>query len=189
MRRGKSGHKWAVILLGVVLPLFCAKPLPVMRVGGDFTLTDDRGAPFDLKKERGRVILLFFGFAHCPDFCPNTLTKIRRALDILPLKQRSQVRMIMVTVDPERDTPERLRAYLSPFKMEAVGLTGSLEDIQRVAKQYGAMFQKSEVKTSAGYMVDHSPYVYLIDQQGKVRHYFRFKETPDSIAATVKRLF
>ena len=183
----KSIPRLAAVALAV-FTFACSRSLPVLTLGGDFQLTDDRGKPFDLKAERGRIVLLFFGFAHCPDFCPTTLAKIRRAIKALPAEQRSQVRMFMITVDPQRDTPERLRAYLAPFQMGAVGLTGSLSDIRRVSVQYKAMFQKSEAKTAAGYMVDHSPYVYLIDQQGRVRYTFRYRETPESISETIKRL-
>ncbi len=168
--------------------LGCAPPMPVLKMGGDFELTDDHGARFALKQERGKVVLLFFGFAHCPDFCPTTLAKVRRALEMLKHDQKKQVRMLMITVDPERDTPERLREYMGRYQMGATGLTGTVADIERVAKQYGAMFQKSGAQTAAGYMVDHSPYVYLIDQEGRVRHYFRFRDEPEEFAARIKRL-
>ncbi len=186
LARGQGAAGLLLLLLLAVAG--CAPPMPVLRLGGDFQLTDDRGARFDLKSQRGKVVLLFFGFAHCPDFCPATLSKVRQALETLKPAQRERVRMIMVTVDPERDTPERLREYLGRYRMGAIGLTGSLPEIRKVVTQYGGMFQKSSAETAAGYLVDHSPYVYLIDTEGRVRHTFRFRDPPEEYAARIKRL-
>jgi protein SCO1/2 len=157
------------------------------RLGGDFSLTDHRCEPFDLASLRGQVVLLFFGFTLCPDACPLTLSKLAGVHARLG-EAGERVRTVLVTVDPERDTPPVVAAYLQQFELPAVGLTGSPAEIAAVASQYGASSQTSEGHDAHGYQVNHSLYLYLIDQQGRLRYLFKQEDGPDRILAGVRQL-
>lgn len=164
------------------------RPLDTFEFGGDFTLTDHRGRPFDLAKGRGRVHLLFFGFTNCPDVCPMTLSRIARALNLLSPEQRGQVTTLFVSVDVDRDTPTVLANYLRGFPVDVIGLTGTRAHVDHVVAQYKASYEITPSTSAAGPTVSHSTYTYLVDQAGKVRHLFRMADTPEEIAAGLKRL-
>lgn len=157
-------------------------------LGGDFTLTDHRDEPFRLAETDGRLRLLFFGFASCPDVCPQTLARIVRTRGLLD-DAAEGILTIFVSVDPERDTPARLAEYLGYFDLgDAVAVTGSPEELAEIARSFGGFFERREVEGAMGYLVDHSAYVYLLDEKGEVRALFSFDETPETMAATIRRL-
>ncbi|HEY8548807.1 MAG TPA: SCO family protein [Vicinamibacterales bacterium] len=160
------------------------EPLPI---GGDFTLTDTDGRPFSLADHRGKAVVLFFGFASCPDFCPAAMSKVKAALGELG-EDRSRVLTVFVSVDPERDTPEVLRAYLGNFGIDAVGVTGSHEELQKVARQYAAHYEKEETGSAMGYQVVHTTYLFVLDPQGRVRRLIRHDEPAEVLARTLERL-
>ena len=156
--------------------------------GGDFTLTDQRNQPYALSSERGKVVMLFFGYTMCPDVCPTTLSKLSRVTKKLG-DDRGRVRTVYVTVDPERDTPAVLKADLDLFDLDAVGLTGSRAAIDSVVKQYGASYQITPTPESAAkYSVSHSTTLYLIDGEGKLRTELPYEATVDEVVAGVKAL-
>ena len=157
-------------------------------LGGDFALTDQDGNPFQLSQQRGRVILLFFGYTFCPDICPTTLSKLAAAYDLLGAK-RDSVLTVFVSVDPERDTSEILKEYLGHFSIRAMGLTGDPDEIRAIARRFGAGYEKRASDSAAGYLVDHTVRTYLIDGKGRVRFLFRHEDPPELIASVVKRLF
>lgn len=157
------------------------------ELGGDFALTDQDGRPFQQAQLRGRAVLLFFGYTHCPDFCPLTLSKLTRVFELLG-ERRERVRAVFVSVDPERDSPEKLKEYLEYFAVGVIGLTGSQARVDSVARQYGVAHQRRESDSAAGYFVDHSTYTFLIDFQGKIRYIFKHGDTPELMAAGVERL-
>lgn len=160
---------------------------PAFKTSGDFTLTENHDKVFHLKELRGQIVLLFFGYTSCPDACPGTLAKIQRALALLgPGKTR--VRTVFVSVDPERDTPEKLKEYLDYFGVNGVGLTGTKEQIDRVVKAYHAYYQKIPGESADWYTFNHTTTVYLVDQQGKVRHLFKAEDSPEQMAARIKQL-
>ena len=156
-------------------------------LGGDFALTDHEGRPFRLAQLRGRLALLSFGYPHCPDFCPMTLSKLTRAFDLLG-EQREEVSTLFVSVDPERDGPQELKVHLGQFPVNGVGLTGGAARIDSIARRYGVTYARRESGSAAGYFVDHSTYTFLIDQQGKIRYIFRHGDAPELIAAGVAKL-
>ena len=156
-------------------------------LGGDFALTDRQGQSFQLAQLRGRAVLLFFGYTHCPDFCPLTLSKLTRVFELLG-ERREQVRTVFVSVDPERDSPAKLDEYLEHFAVDAIGLTGSRARIDSVARQYGVAHERRESDSAAGYFVDHSTYTFLIDFRGEIRYIFRHGDAPELMAAVVGRL-
>lgn len=156
--------------------------------GGDFTLTDQRNQPYALSSERGKVVMLFFGYTMCPDVCPTTLSKLSRVTRKLG-DDRARVRTVYVTVDPDRDTPAVLKADLDLFDLDAVGLTGSRAAIDSVVKQYGASYQITPTPESAAkYSVSHSTTLYLIDGEGKLRTELPYEATVDEVVAGVKAL-
>ncbi len=161
--------------------------LPVLTdLGGDFELARAGGAPARLQDYRGRIVLLFFGYTHCPDVCPTTLYTLKLGMDQLG-KTAGQVQVIMVTVDPERDNPEQLEQYVRYFDPRFVGLSGTVEQIDEVARKYRVHRQKGQ-SAPGGYSVSHSAYVYLLDQRGAVRALFGDGTKPAEIADGVRQL-
>ncbi len=154
----------------------------------DFTLQDQDGKLFHLKDHRGQVVLLFFGYTSCPDVCPTTLSKLARVYALLgPLRQK--LLTVFVTIDPKRDTPQKLKEYLQYFNINAIGLTGTKRDIDAVIDTYKATYERVETNSSAlGYMFDHTDYLYLIDTQGKTVHLFHPEDKPQDIAQMIKPL-
>ena len=155
-------------------------------IGGDFALVDQHGAPFELQGLRGQAAMLFFGYTYCPDICPVTLSKMGRVYQLLGEDQQ-ELTTLFITVDPKRDTQEKLAEYLDYFALDAIGLRGDKEEIDQVVRQYGAHYSLGEEQ--AAYLVDHSTYTYLIDQQGKVRFLFRQSDGPELMAAVTEQLF
>jgi protein SCO1/2 len=133
-------------------------------IGGPFVLTDHTGARRTLSDFRGKVVLLYFGYTHCPDVCPTDLGQIAALLRSLGARA-SEVQALYITVDPERDTATHLAGYLSAFDPRIVGLTGTEEEIRSVAERYKAYFAK--VPTARGYLMEHSANFYILDREGK----------------------
>jgi protein SCO1/2 len=162
--------------------------LPVASIGGDFTLTDHDGSEFALASQRGKVVLIFFGYTFCPDVCPTTLSKLTSVTRTLG-DDRAKVKTLYITVDPERDTPAVLKADLEGFDLDATGLTGTREAIDRVVRQYGAKYEFIPQPESAiKYTVNHSTTLYALDGQGRVRIEFPYEATVDQIVAGVRRI-
>lgn len=167
-------------ILGIVLitvlaacadkPLpFKAKPVADTPAAANFTLTDQSGQPRSLTDFRGKVVSLFFGFTHCPDVCPTHLARQAEVMRQLgPLA--SEVVVLFVTLDPERDSPEALNQYMNAFDPRFIALTGTPEDTARVAKQYRIFWQKTPLPGSALiYTIDHTTNSFVIDQNGQMR--------------------
>jgi len=140
----------------------------------NFTLTAHDGKKATLSQFRGKVTLIVWGYTHCPDICPLTLSMLRGVMNELGNKQ-DQVQVLYITVDPERDTVERLKAYIPHFHESFIGLTGTNQDIEKVAKAYdvfyinhGDSYGRSEYDTWAEYQMTHSSTIYLVNQRGKL---------------------
>ena len=135
----------------------------------DFTLTDQYGQPFQLSEQRGKVLLLFFGYTQCPDVCPTTLSIWRKIHEALG-EDAGQVRFVFITVDPERDTAERLGLHVNAFNPDFVGLTGSKAELGAVYEVFDVYFEKDEQSGSAaGYLISHTATTFVVDQEGKYR--------------------
>ena len=161
--------------------------LDLFEIGGDFSATAHDGRRFSLADLRGDIVLMFFGYTYCPDFCPLNLSKLAAVERMLgPDKP---VHSLFVSVDPVRDTPELLTEYLAAFGVQATGLTGSDERIRSLAAQYGAGFHPTEERKEGGYLIDHTTRTYLIDRQGRLRYIFGQDDTPELMASVVERLF
>ncbi len=154
----------------------------------DFVLLDQDGNVFHLKDHRGQIILLFFGYTTCPDVCPTTLSKLARVYALLgPMRQT--VLTVFITIDPLRDSPQKLKEYLRYFNINAVGLTGTKREIDEVVDRYKASYGKVVTNSSAlGYMFDHTDYLYLIDTQGKTSHLFHPEDKAQDMAEIIKRI-
>lgn len=154
-------------------------------IGGPFSLTDHSGKPRTDTDFRGKVLLVYFGFTHCPDICPTDLMAIAGALNTLG-SQAEQVQALFITLDPQRDTQSLLSTYVDSFHERLVGLTGSETAIRRAAHAYKVYFKKVPGKNDDDYAIDHSAYIYLMDRDGKFAGVFPPSTSPDRIAQILK---
>ena len=151
------------------------------------TLTDQHGQPFDLASQRGRAVLLFFGYTHCPDVCPTTLSDFLTVRDALG-DRADDVAFVFVTVDPARDTPDRLAQYLDFFDPGFIGLTGTDEQIAQAKQGYGVYSRIQESTSSLGYLVDHTSAMFVIDPDGNERLTYPYGTEPAIVAEDVSHL-
>lgn len=156
-------------------------------IGGPFALVNHEGKTVTPQDFAGKHMLVFFGFTHCPDVCPAKLNNISIALDRLgPLA--GEVTPIFITVDPERDTPERMAQYVSNFSARIVGLTGTPEEVRRAAQAYRVYFAKVEMPESAsGYLMDHSAFTYLMDENGQYVTHFAYGDSIEKMTERLRR--
>ncbi len=184
-------------LVGLILivgGVFLTRPYQFMgskidppAAAADFTLTDQNGQPYHLSDQAGKVVLIFFGYTNCPDICPTTLAEFKQVREQLG-EQASEVEFVFVTIDPERDTSERLAGYLPVFGDGITGLTGSLEEMEGVWKDYYVFRNKVETDSAAGYLMEHSTRTYAIDRNGDLRVTYLFGTTPESILRDTRYL-
>lgn len=153
----------------------------------DFELSNQHGQKFRLSEQRGEIVLLFFGYSNCPDVCPLTMSNFKSIKEELG-DQADKVRFIFVTVDPERDTKERLLEYVKVFDPEIVALTGSRAELEPVWKSYGVYQAKQDTSSAAGDSVDHTARTYLIDQEGNWRLTYPFEMEKADIISDVRHL-
>jgi protein SCO1/2 len=155
------------------------------RAAPDFTLDGSHGEALELSEFRGKIVVLGFGFTHCPDVCPTTLAVLAQARKKLG-SLAEDVQVIYVTVDPERDNPDQMRRYLTTFDSTFLGGTGSAERLAAVRKAYGIAAEKKVYGNS--YSVAHSSYTYFIDREGRLRALMPYGRTPDDYAHDVRIL-
>lgn len=168
-------------------PAFQATDITGAEFARDFRLTDHHGQTRTLADFRGKVVAVFFGYTHCPDVCPTTLSDFAAALQQLG-PQAARVQVIFVTVDPERDTPELLREFVPAFNPSFLGMYGDAETLRRLARDYKVVYQKTAVKAADDYLIDHSAGTYVYDPQGRLRLLMPYGSTPDAIAQDLKTL-
>lgn len=154
----------------------------------DFELTNDLGGRTKLSDLRGKVTLLYFGYTYCPDVCPATLSDINKALKSLKSTEVEQLQVVMVTIDPERDSAEKLHDYLSFYNPTFIGLTGTPEEIAAAATPLGIYYQKVEVESKAGYLLDHTATVSVLDRDGYLRLVIPFNMPSQKIAEDLRGL-
>lgn len=177
-----------------------------VQIGGDFTLQDQNGQLVRSTDLRGKVLLVFFGFTHCPDICPTTVSTLSKVMDTLG-DDAAKVVPVFITVDPQRDTSEVLKDYLSSFHKGMVGLTGPEDDIQKVLEAYKAYAGKvpseatesheaheghddeeEDGKEEADYRMDHSSYVYLMNAEGGFEKLFAYNAPEAEVTQAVRAL-
>ena len=168
-------------------PSFRSTDITGADFGKSFTLVDHNGQPRTLADFRGKVVVVFFGYTHCPDVCPTTLAELARAVKQLgPDGERVQV--LMVTVDPERDTPEILKQYVTALDPHFIGLTGDKDAIARTAREFKVFYQKSAGPTAETFSVDHSSGSYVFDPQGRLRLLVGYGQGADVFAHDIGQL-
>ena len=155
-------------------------------IGGPFQLTDQNGKMVTDADLKGKWSLIYFGYTHCPDACPTALNDISIALDELGPK-RAEVRPVFITVDPERDTSQVLKSYVTAFDAPILALTGTPEEIAQAAKGYRVYYAKHP-EADGDYSMDHSSVIYVMDPQGRFTASFTHESAPEQIAERLKKL-
>ena len=153
----------------------------------NFTLVGPNEQPVSLIDYRGKVVMLYFGYTFCPDVCPATMVELSDAMEILG-KQSEDVQVIMITLDPERDTSDVLNNYVTHFNESFIGLTGTPDDLIAVTAPMGIFYEKHEGSDASGYLIDHTATVTVLDKEGKLRLVYPFGITGAEIAADLKYL-
>jgi protein SCO1 len=155
-------------------------------IGGPFQLVDQNGKVVTDSDLKGKWSLVYFGYTHCPDACPTALNDISIALSELGPK-RDAVRPVFITVDPERDTPETLKAYVTSFDAPILALTGTAEQVAKAAKGYRVYYAKHP-EAGGDYSMDHSSVIYVMDPQGRFTASFTHESAPEQISERLKKL-
>ena len=168
-------------------PTFNAIDITGAELGTDFRLTDHRGAPRSLGDFRGKAVVLFFGFTHCPDMCPTTLADLASAVRMLG-PEGNRVQVLFVTVDPKRDTPELLERYVPAFHPDFLGLRGEPEETLRIARAFKIFVSEVPGRTPESYTIDHSTQKLAFDSRGQLRLLMAHGTPPEKIAADLRLL-
>ncbi|MDX8395116.1 MAG: SCO family protein [Mariprofundaceae bacterium] len=161
------------------------------ELGGYFTLTSSSGA-ISTDRFRGKLLLVFFGYTHCPDVCPTTMSNVAAALTKLNEAEQKKVQVLFVTVDPVRDTAKHLAEYVAYFNSDFIGLTGNMAQLKEVARQYQVEFfidKQSKNEDSKSYQVIHSARLFLADTKGDVVDMMSHSTSPDDIVAALRAQF
>jgi protein SCO1/2 len=160
--------------------------------GADFgrhlELTDHNGRRVSLETFRGKLVVLFFGYTHCPDVCPTTLSDMAQAFKLMGPEAAEKVQVLFVSVDPERDTPEILKAYVPYFHPSFLGLYGTPEEVAKAAGEFKVTYRKHVEPGATGYLVDHTAGSYVLDAHGRLRLYLPFAHPPQDIAQDLNTL-
>jgi protein SCO1 len=178
---------WASTLLScmLMLPGAAFTVMPVPKAIADFALTDQNGRPRSLASLRGAPTLIFFGFTHCPDVCPTALAKLKLLHESSGGALKA-ARVVLISVDGERDTPAVMKKYLASFSPDFVGLTGNPRTVADIAARFSAVAFKEQPDQTGGYEYFHSSQVFLIDKVGRLRA--SFSDASIENMATVTRL-
>ena len=188
---------FGMLLLGIVLSAF--GPITPSRSpfygtditgadwGQDFSLTDHTGRRRSLADFHGKVVVVFFGYTHCPDVCPTTLSELALALKQLG-KVADKVQVLFVTLDPTRDTTEVLRQYVPSFNPSFIGLTGTEAEVAKVAQTFKVFYQKQKSSKGNGYTLDHSANTFVFDPTGRLRLMFGFGNDQKKIISDINSL-
>jgi protein SCO1/2 len=155
--------------------------------GKDFRLTDHNGSPRALADFKGKVVLLFFGYTHCPDVCPTTLAEAAAVMKDLGA-QAERVQVLFVTVDPARDTPALLARYVPSFHPSFLGLHGDEQDIAKTARDFKVFSQKTPGSSAESYLIDHSAGTFIFDPQGRLRLYHGYGKGAASLVHDIELL-
>lgn len=177
----------AVVLLGIVSAVLFVTRSPSLLgavieppwPAPELSLTDHNGKPFSMSAERGKVVLLYFGYINCPDECPLTMAHLKLALDSLG-PRAADVQVVMVSTDPVRDTPQALKVFMERFDPSFLGLTGTAEQLQKAWRDYGVTVEHGGET--------HSPYLFVVDPGGEIRETFLPDSEPSDIASDVSWL-
>jgi protein SCO1/2 len=197
VQHGAIGRLFSALVLIVIALVIggCTPSGPTFRnvditgadYGKDFALTDHTGRPRTLADFKGKVVVLFFGFTQCPDVCPTTLAAMAAVMKELG-PDAARVQVVLVTLDPERDSAAMLGAYVTAFNPTFIALRGDAEATTRAAREFKVFFQKVPGKTPGAYSLDHTAASYALDDQGRLRLYIRSSQTVPEITADLRLL-
>lgn len=171
-----------------------AEPWQLTDVSGHlpdlaFTLTEDNGRAVTASAFNGKTTLVYFGYTHCPDVCPETMARLMQVLEKLPPADAKAVRILFISVDPARDTPQALHAYVTAFDAQHIrGLTGTNAQVESLAKRYRVAYQMEKRDPNGSYEVTHSSAVYIFDRDGHARLLATSSATPEAIAHDLRRI-
>ncbi|HWD21677.1 MAG TPA: SCO family protein [Burkholderiales bacterium] len=183
---------WSIIIFSLAAaacdsgPKFKSTDISGVDYGRSFELTDHDGRARRLEDFRGKAVVVFFGFTQCPDVCPTTLAGAAEALKKLGADDAKRVQVLLITVDPERDTPALLKQYATAFDPSFLGLYGDAAATQRTAKEFKIYYEKR--KQGDSYTVDHSAQTYVIDPQGRLRLFIRHDRIASDLPDDLKTL-
>lgn len=175
-----------LIGLGGAMGLLAVRSEGPAQIGGPFSLLDGDGRTVTDQQFRGRWMLVYFGYTHCPDACPTALQDMANALDLLG-PRRKDVAIVFISIDPERDTPALMKDYVAAFEANIVALSGSADAVAAAARGYRVYYAKHPTK-DGGYDMDHSSIIYLMDPKGQFVANFTHETPPAQIAARLKAL-
>ncbi|MDD5364232.1 MAG: SCO family protein [Gallionellaceae bacterium] len=150
--------------------------------GRQLSLTDHNGVKRSLADFRAKLVVLFFGYTHCPDVCPTTLSDMASAFKLMPPADAKQVQVLFVSVDPERDTPDMLKQYVPYFHPSFLGLYGTPDEIAVAAKEFRIHYRKHVEPGATDYLVDHTAGSYVLDREGRLRLFLPYAQPPADIA-------
>ncbi|GAA0517112.1 SCO family protein [Pigmentiphaga daeguensis] len=187
LRAGAAAVAAAMLAACQKKPSFNSTDVSGSDLGTDLSLTDFNGQPRTLQDFKGKVLVVFFGFVQCPDVCPTTLAEFVQVKNSLG-KDGDKVQIAFVTVDPERDTPEILRAYVTQFDPSFLGLRGDADATARVAKSFKVFYAKVPGKEPGSYTMDHTAGVYIYDPDGHLRLFARHNAGVDALASDIRQL-
>jgi protein SCO1 len=188
--------KWFIFALLLALTACNPAKTPPPFVGTDITgadfakslaLTDHNGNKRTMSDFKDKVVVLFFGFTHCPDVCPTTMSDLKQAMKLLGDKS-NEVQVLFVTVDPQRDTQEVLAKFVPSFDERFIGLWGSLQETAETLGNYKVYYSKVPGKAENDYTIDHGAGMYVFDKSGKVRLYLSYGQKPADIVSDIKQL-
>lgn len=168
-------------------PKFESTDISAASFGRDFALIDHTGQPRKLADFRGKAVVMFFGYTQCPDVCPTAMGMLAAAMNKLGA-DAARVQVLFVTVDPERDTPALLKAYVPAFDPRFLGLYGDADATAAVAKEFKVVYQKSQGKTAETYSMDHSSGMFVFDPLGKLRLYVSHGQGVDALVHDLRSL-
>ena len=184
----------AALLLGVLFagchggaPKFNNTDITGAGYGKELSLTDHNGRPRTLADFRGKVVVLFFGYTHCPDVCPTTLAELSQVMKSLG-PDADRVQVLFVTVDPERDTPAILAQYVTAFDPRFLGLYGDADATRRAAREFKVFYEKREGSSPGEYSMDHSAGTYVIDPKGRLRLFVGYGKADADLAQDIRTL-
>ena len=179
----------ACLIALIALSLWERQGPPPAAIGGPFALTDQNGRTVTDKTFRGKYELIYFGFTHCPDACPTTLTLMGAVMKKLPRQDAKDIQPIFITLDPERDTPAVIGEYVNYFIPGMEGLTGSSTAIADVARAFRVSYQKvKDPNSDQPYTIDHSSIIYVMDRRGRFVKNFSTGDSADEMAQALKKI-
>ena len=189
LRRAMPMPVRLLLVLTVALLAACSDGSPPTGApaGGDFVLQATAG-PFDTRAQRGKVLMIFFGYTNCPDICPTFLGTGAQALNRLAAAERGRVKLVLVSVDPQRDTPAGLATYTAFFPPDMIGVTGTEAQVAAAAQLFGAAYVRQPPRSDGAYAVDHSAQTYVVGPDGKLAATLDLGTPVDKVVDTIRKL-